>query len=65
MSPEMARLYLKLMKGEEINYDKDLVSYSSDFYTLGILSLELLNGSPPEGYFKPDDDKEQYLKKII
>jgi len=56
MSPEMANLYLKTLKKEEVDYSKDLVSYATDFYSLGILALEMLNGSPPFGYFRKYTD---------
>jgi serine/threonine protein kinase len=32
------------MKGEEVDYQKDLVSYETDIYSLGILAIELLIG---------------------
>ncbi len=56
MSPEMASLYLKSLNKEEVDYSKDLISYPTDFYSLGILALEMLYGSPPFGYFKKDTD---------
>ena len=56
MSPEMANLYMKTLKKEEVDYSKDLVSYATDFYTLGILAMEMLYGSPPFGYFRKDTD---------
>jgi hypothetical protein len=39
------------------------VSYSTDFYTIGILAIELLIGTPPFGYFK--ENKEEYLLNTI
>lgn len=65
MSPEMANLYLKTLKKEEVDYSKDLFSYATDFYTLGVLAIELLYGSPPYGYFRKDTDQvEDYLQKL-
>lgn len=66
MSPEMANLFLKMMKKKEIDYSTDLVSYSTDLYTIGILAIELLYGCPPFGYFKKSTDHlEDYLINIV
>lgn len=65
MSPEMANLYKKNLIKEDVDYFKDLVSYATDFYSLGILALEMLKGSPPFGYFRKDTDSvEDYLKFV-
>ena len=64
----MANLYLKRLQNQEIDYKKELVSYQTDYYSLGILAFELLYGEPPFGYCKPQatkDEKIEYLKRII
>lgn len=66
MSPEMANLYMKRMLEIEIDYKKDLVSLPSDFYTLGILAIELLKGAPPNGYCKKGstiEEMKEYIQK--
>jgi len=49
MSPEMASLYLSKISQSEVPLTD--VTFASDFYTLGILAFELINGKPPHGYF--------------
>ena len=44
MSPEMANLYLKHLSNKEIDYKHDLISFASDYYSLGILAIELILG---------------------
>jgi hypothetical protein len=44
MSPEMANLFLKGLNNEETDYQKDLITFESDLYSLGILAVELLTG---------------------
>ena len=53
MSPEMARLHQKTVQGVELDYKKDVVSFNTDCYSLGILVYELLSGTVPysKGYF--------------
>jgi serine/threonine protein kinase len=54
MAPEMANLYLKILKDEEVDYQRDLISYESDIFSLGVLMLELMSngkGVPYGGYF--------------
>jgi serine/threonine protein kinase len=41
------------------------VSFQTDFYSLGILALELLYGNPPFGYCLSGDNIEKYLNAII
>ncbi len=60
MSPEMADMYLHHIQVKE--YKGVQVTYATDYYSLGILMLEML-GRPFGGYCK--DDKEDYLKKRI
>jgi serine/threonine protein kinase len=66
MSPEMSNLYLKHLNKLPLDYQRDLVSFSTDFYSLGILAIELLTGEPPLGYYKEDLlGIEEYLTKVI
>lgn len=65
MSPEMANLYMKRMLESEIDYKKDLVSFPSDYYTLGILAIELLKGSPPNGYCNKDSTMEKIKEYLL
>jgi serine/threonine protein kinase len=44
------------------------VSFSSDYYSLGILAYELLVGAPPHGYCKNGstlEEKIDFLNPII
>jgi serine/threonine protein kinase len=50
MSPEMANLFLKGLNKEETDYQKDLITFESDLYSLGILAYELVVGKPINGY---------------
>ena len=53
MSPEMLILYTKVANGQQdqIDYTKECVSYPHDFYSLGVLLLELIDPSLIK-YFK-------------
>jgi serine/threonine protein kinase len=71
MSPEMVRLLLRYVKGEEdkilwCGNNCELVGLESDLYSLGILVIEMLTGKVPGGYLDPSSlmDKEVKIDKL-
>jgi len=63
MSPEMAKLYLAHMTQQVPQ--EHTITFASDFYSMGVLAFELLNGKPPQEYFNQTQPKEEYLEKVI
>ena len=60
MSPEMLVLYTKVATGQQdkVDYSKDLVTCAHDYYTIGVLILELIDANIVK-YFRPDQTSQQ------
>ena len=55
MSPEMLILYTKVATGQQdrIDYSRECVSFAHDFYSIGVLILELIDPGLIK-YFRPE-----------
>ena len=55
MSPEMLVLYTKMATGQQdkVDYTRECVSFAHDFYSVGVLILELIDPSIVK-YYKPE-----------
>ena len=57
MSPEMLILYTKVATGQQdrIDYTRECVTFAHDYYTIGVLILELINPSLIKYFNKADE----------
>ena len=67
MSPEMLVLFTKVATGQQdkIDRERDRVSFSHDFYTIGVLILELIDPNLIK-YFRKDDptSNDSYITRL-
>lgn len=63
MSPEMLVLYTKVATGQQdrIDYTKECVTYAHDYYTIGVLILELIDPSLIKYFNKVEGTQQSHI----